>query len=94
MGAGNLLEEPGARLQHDSSLRLPWASKVIFNGHCPPRCYSLKALMPAWAECDGQCSDVIVWTGPGSTYSAAGPGDMWGVPTVISANGVDALVSG
>lgn len=40
---------------------------------------NLKTLMPAWAECAGQHSDVIVRTSLGSVHSAAGPGDTWGV---------------
>lgn len=44
VGAGNfLLEEPGARAQHDSSLRLLCASKVILNGHHLPPCWSFKS---------------------------------------------------
>lgn len=58
-----------------------------------PRVRVSKALMPACAECDGQCSDVTMWTGPGATHFAAGPRDAWRVPTVALATGVKGVGS-
>ena len=58
-----------------------------------PRVLVSKALMPAWAECDGQCSDITVWAGPGTTYSETGPGDTWGISMVALVTEVKGLGS-
>lgn len=44
MGSGNLLlEEPGARAQHCSSLRLLCAGEVLLNACFLPQCWSLRS---------------------------------------------------
>ena len=49
--------------------------------------------MPAWAECDGQGSDITVWADPRTLHSEIGLGGTWGTFPVALVTGVKGLGS-